>query len=116
MRASTNKTFHALLLRARVPQRPAFVSSAGNPDSLIVGATNPGLLFFAYFLFAEAKESRLLSGNPRLLNYATKQAVALCEKTKVRGIRLRGYDKTTVGCRPYLTNPLEKSTINLVAK
>ena len=45
----------------RVPERPAWASSAGNP----VGAALPGRLFFGYFLFGEAKESNLPSGNPR---------------------------------------------------
>ena len=53
-----------LTIRARVPQRPAFVSSTGNPDSFIVGATNLGSPFFAYFLW-RSKESELPPGNPR---------------------------------------------------
>jgi hypothetical protein len=41
---------------------PILFRNVGNPE----GARHSGLLFFGYFLFAEAKESDLLPGNPRL--------------------------------------------------
>ena len=50
----------------RVPQRPAFVSSAGNPDSFIVGATNPGVLFFGYFLLHKQKKVTSCRATPDL--------------------------------------------------
>jgi hypothetical protein len=41
---------------------PILFRNVGNPE----GARHSGLLFFGYFLFAEAKESDLPPGNPRL--------------------------------------------------
>ena len=75
--------------RARVPQRPAIVSSAGNPDRLIVGATNLGSPSLAYLSW-RSKKGKLPPGNPRLPSSAKRYTAAFCEYQL--GFRLRGDD------------------------
>ena len=70
LRASTNETFCATFVRARVPQRPVVSSNARYPGAF-AGATTLGSPSFGYFSWRSKKRSEhcfdvfLPPGNPR---------------------------------------------------
>jgi len=76
LRASTTiKPNHLLLYEPEFCERPAALSSAGQPE----GPTNPGRLFFGYFLLAKQKKVTSRRATPGI-GRRHKATVVLCEE------------------------------------